>query len=158
MDDKLLLAKTWFIKAENDLRNAELVLDADTNDIPYDTVCFHSQQVAEKYLKGLLVILDIDFPKTHNIEVLLDLLEPHIPEIENYGHAVELTPYAVESRYPDDFVPVYEQEARDSLRIAQGIKALVLKMVVMLHPDWETLVNGVNVGSLLMMNNNPLSG
>lgn len=44
----------WVAKAEHDLRNAEYVLTL-TEACPTDTVCFHSQQCAEKYLKALLV-------------------------------------------------------------------------------------------------------
>ena len=53
-------------KAEHDLRNAEHTLTIE-QDCPFDTVCFHAQQCAEKYLKALLVWKGIPFPKTHNL-------------------------------------------------------------------------------------------
>ena len=46
------LAEQWFRKAENDLLNVENNFKADR--YPADTVCFHCQQAAEKYLKGFL--------------------------------------------------------------------------------------------------------
>ena len=39
--------RQWVEKAEHDLRNAECVLTLE-KDCPADTVCFHSQQCAEK--------------------------------------------------------------------------------------------------------------
>ncbi len=39
---------------------------------PTDTVCFHAQQCVEKYLKAVLVSEAIDFPKTHDLEELMD--------------------------------------------------------------------------------------
>jgi len=50
------LVKEWIHKAENDLLDAENNLRCPQ--IPTDTVCFHCQQVAEKYLKSLF-----DFPR-----------------------------------------------------------------------------------------------
>jgi HEPN domain-containing protein len=43
----------WIAKAENDLLNVENNLLASR--VPWDTVCFHAQQVAEKLLKAFLV-------------------------------------------------------------------------------------------------------
>ena len=45
-------------------------------------LCYHAQQAAEKALKAVLVFLNIDFPRTHNIRTLLDLLPAEIPIIE----------------------------------------------------------------------------
>jgi HEPN domain-containing protein len=53
MERGLEQARQWVRKADNDL------LDADNNlrseRIPFDTVCFHCQQAAEKCLKAALV-------------------------------------------------------------------------------------------------------
>jgi len=67
-DDKREVVKAWFRKAENDLINAEHTMKM--KNPPYDTVCFHAQQCAEKYLKGFLTFHEIEFPKTHSIEDL----------------------------------------------------------------------------------------
>jgi HEPN domain-containing protein len=44
-------ARVLIQKAESDLANASLCLQAN---IALDTVCFHAQQTAEKYLKAYL--------------------------------------------------------------------------------------------------------
>jgi len=43
----------WVAKADNDLQAARLSLRAG-KECPTDTVCFHAQQVIEKYIKALL--------------------------------------------------------------------------------------------------------
>ncbi len=44
---------SWLHKADHDLLNINNNLAA--SEIPWDTICFHSQQIAEKVLKGFLV-------------------------------------------------------------------------------------------------------
>ena len=63
--------RAWVEKANNDLKNAELVLAARDENCPYDTVCFHCQQAVEKYLKAFLVHQDISFPRSHNLSDLV---------------------------------------------------------------------------------------
>jgi len=67
-----LEVRRWVEKAEHDLRNAEHVLTL-REQCPTDTVCFHCQQCAEKYLKALLVFRGIAFPRTHDLVLLLNL-------------------------------------------------------------------------------------
>ena len=50
MDEQLkAITSQWLIKADNDLKTAEFGLTA--NEPITDTICFHCQQAAEKYLK-----------------------------------------------------------------------------------------------------------
>jgi HEPN domain-containing protein len=57
-DPVIELILEWIAKAENDLKNAAHTLKP-REECPTDTVCFHAQQCVEKYLKGLMVLLDI---------------------------------------------------------------------------------------------------
>lgn len=41
-----------------------------------DAVAFHIQQAAEKLLKALLASRSIEYPRTHDLEALLDLALP----------------------------------------------------------------------------------
>jgi len=61
-DRTLRHVRQWIEKAEHDLRNAEHTMTL-KEDCPFDTVCFHAQQCAEKYLKGFLVFQSSDFPE-----------------------------------------------------------------------------------------------
>ncbi|HPM02163.1 MAG TPA: HEPN domain-containing protein [Candidatus Cloacimonadota bacterium] len=126
MKDKNQLVQNWFKKAESDLQNAEIIIKSLSDFKPLDTVCFHCQQAVEKYLKGFLIFLEIDFPKTHNIEVLIDLLSEKYPDIEQFESAVILSKYAVELRYPDDYYMPDIEETNEAISIALSIKNFVL--------------------------------
>lgn len=54
----------WVEKAEGDW-NAARQLDRVRKDPNYDSVCFHCQQCAEKYLKARLVEAALSFARTH---------------------------------------------------------------------------------------------
>lgn len=87
-DDKGEVVKAWFKKAENDIINAENTIKMANP--PCDTICFHAQQCAEKYLKGFLTFHKIDFPKTHSLEYLVELCKQTIPEMEAEIENVEI--------------------------------------------------------------------
>ena len=53
MSGRETVAAEWVLKAENDLKAAAQVLKLGA-ECPTDTVCFHAQQCAEKYLKACL--------------------------------------------------------------------------------------------------------
>ncbi len=93
--------------------------------LPEDA-CFHAQQCAEKALKALLLQHQIPFPRTHAIEVLLDILKLYGQTVtENVNETFVLTEYAVQTRYPGDWEPVTKKEAQEALELA----ALVLSWV-----------------------------
>jgi HEPN domain-containing protein len=77
-----------------------------------ESVAFHCQQAAEKYLKAFLVWRGAEFPKTHSIGQLLDLLMPIAPELAKLIEDADmLTPFGVEIRYPGDFPEIrFDQE------------------------------------------------
>ena len=60
----------WFRKVENDLLVIKNNFSAE--EIPIDACCFHAQQAAEKYLKAYLVSRLVNFPKTHDLQYLLN--------------------------------------------------------------------------------------
>lgn len=115
----------WIEKAEQDLAAASIILNSEYSEKPVATVCFHSQQAAEKYLKAYLVFLDVVFPRTHNIGQLIELGLSHDGNLASLGEADTLSPYGVDIRYPDDFSIPTEDEARDALSTALKIKKYV---------------------------------
>jgi len=99
-------------------------------DVFLEDACFHAQQCAEKALKALLIQRGIDFPRTHVLETLLDLLTAagiRIPP--QVDEAFVLTQYAVETRYPGEWEPVTEEEARMALDLAAEVLAWVAKQI-----------------------------
>jgi len=76
--------------------------------IPDAVIGFHAQQAIEKLLKAVLAFRGIVFPRTHNLVALFKLVRDHgIPLLPSLDDAMQLTPFAVESRYDD---PIAEND------------------------------------------------
>ena len=88
-------ARMMYRAAERDA----LTLRSMTADAPVESFGFHVQQAAEKALKAWLALLGEEYPLTHSIETLLDLLDERGAAVESFRDLVEYTPYAVEFRY-----------------------------------------------------------
>jgi len=74
MSEEIQIAGQWLAKAEYDLLNADNNLAA--NQVPYDTVCFHCQQAAEKLLKAFLIGNGQPAAHTHDLFLLLEKVLP----------------------------------------------------------------------------------
>src|SRR5260370_29332305 len=115
-------------KAHKDWRCAQIDLAADPP-APEDAL-YHSQQAAEKALKGFLVWHDQPFLKTHDVGKLgkqaveLDLtLEPLIEEV------VEFTKYAWLFRYPGD---VEEPSVGEAVTVLHRVRVFVEAVTIRL--------------------------
>lgn len=118
------IVQQWVQKAENGLRTAEHTLTLQ-EDCPFDTVCFHAQQCVEKYVKALLVELACDFPKSHDIGELIELL-PAASQVPLSPHAQEaLSLYAVITRYPGNWEPLTREEAEEAVEMANQVKGVL---------------------------------
>ncbi len=120
--------QNWILKADKDLKVAEHELDIDRENRVTEAICFHCQQAVEKYLKAYLIFRNVDFGKTHNIEYLLELCATY----DKVFHTIEvgnLSFYAVEVRYPDDFYIPTTKEAKESMKIARTVKNIVLDRI-----------------------------
>jgi HEPN domain-containing protein len=122
------LIRAWCEKGRRDFITAQNALH-DNKEIFPDIVCFHSQQSAEKYLKAYLVFEDQDFPKTHALEDLVLLAAVKDPACKKlFTLASELSPYAVEIRYPESTSPSLH-DAREAVQSANTIMTYVLGMM-----------------------------
>lgn len=92
----------WVEKAEGDYHTA--LREYRARKVPnYDAACFHSQQCIEKYFKAYFQKRQVYFPKTHDLNVLLDLLLPYEPLWEIFRDELKMVSnYAVEIRYPGE--------------------------------------------------------
>jgi HEPN domain-containing protein len=114
--------RDWVRKAESDFKTAQHLCQSSPDFT--EGAAFHSQQSAEKYLKAFLVWHQIEFPKTHNIEVLLGLAGKADDKIrEILQEAMVLTPYGVEFRYPGDYPEVTRTDAERALWIADRVRS-----------------------------------
>lgn len=117
----------WFEKAKDDELSIQALIKEEG---PPSTICFLAQQIAEKYLKGLLVLHDKDFPKVHDLlelETLLRDVEPAVATIHQYLNI--LNRYYIETRYPGDFPEFTLKEAEEAFTAAVRIKKFVLSKV-----------------------------
>ena len=120
----IAVVREWIDKADNDLKNAAhtLALGAEG---PTDTICFHSQQCVEKYLKAFLVFTGINFPKTHDIEELMNLIPDRSrPELSIQDQR-RLTAYATVTRYPGGYEPIKLSEARAAVKLGRRIRKAI---------------------------------
>jgi HEPN domain-containing protein len=115
----LEMLRQWVRKAEHDLEAAK----------PYDTACFHCQQVVEKYLKALLTRLGIPAPRTHDLERLAALLPAEQRLSVPVARLVAINPYAVDVRYADDWREPDRDEAIHALETAEAVRAEALSLL-----------------------------
>jgi HEPN domain-containing protein len=84
-------------------------------------ICFMSQQAGEKALKAILVYLGINFPKTHDLDLIRELIPAGWEIKEKFPKLYDLSVWAVESRYPGHTPDVTEHEVRETLRLAEAV-------------------------------------
>lgn len=114
----------WLDKARKDLAAAEVLLKEGFGD--YENVGFHAQQAAEKFIKAFLVHYQVEFPKSHNVALLRQLVARVDPRLaETLVAADALTPYGVEFRYPGDLPSVSRDEGEKAIRLAAQTRALI---------------------------------
>lgn len=81
---------------------------------------FHAQQAAEKAIKGVLTLVGVEFPKTHNLAALRDLLPDSTWVGETDATLEKITRWAMSERYPQWTDPSKE-EAIEAVEVATGI-------------------------------------
>jgi HEPN domain-containing protein len=111
--------KSWIAYAEDDFGAAKTLLSLKKPLL--GAVCFHAQQCAEKYMKALLILKDVDFPKTHDL-LTLDTLCSEAGVFTAFGRQqlVDLTKHASQARYPGN-QPTLE-EAKEAIEIAKSVR------------------------------------
>jgi HEPN domain-containing protein len=114
--------KLWILKAADDL----IVIDKLTQFevIATSAVCFHCQQVVEKYLKAFLIANGVEIRKTHNIEFLLAQCEDFDPDFSLIDPK-DLNDFGVDIRYPGDIYSPSTEETLEHKQIALDVKELV---------------------------------
>lgn len=82
--------EAWLAYAHSDLALAAAIIPG----VMRENLCFHAQQAAEKSLKAVLIDRQVDYPKTHSIKLLIELLPADIERPQALLDAVVLTEYA----------------------------------------------------------------
>jgi HEPN domain-containing protein len=73
--------------------------------------------------------LEIEFPRSHDIEALVRLLPKGIDFSLTVEQQRTLTDYATVTRYPGGYEPVSLTEAKEAVKIARQFKRKVLKLL-----------------------------
>ena len=118
--DKFAEMRGWLVKADDDLRGAEIDLAA-SPPLSGDAL-FHCQQAVEKALKGFLTLYDRPFRKTHDLDELATECEQMDDSLVGIlDRARDLTPFAWRFRYPGDDEPPPAVEIVEALALARDV-------------------------------------
>ena len=117
--DRLADTTRWLRYAEEDLTTAETLLAQ--SHVPPRQACWFAQQAAEKTLKAVLIFLQSDFRKTHDLNALRDLL----PDSWHLKTALpdlgDLNKWAVGARYPDSVQEATKANASEAVKQARAV-------------------------------------
>lgn len=118
------LAQEWFEQALSDYQYA--VIGLKENQV-FPQIAFLSQQVAEKFLKGFLILHAIEPPRIHDLTKLLDECVKVKPELEGLRDACEsLTGFYIEVRYPPDIPQYSKTEIQEAFDHATQVKDTIM--------------------------------
>ncbi len=121
----------WLAYAQTDLDAAHALL-REPDHYPRQ-VCFLAQQATEKALKAVLVLLEIEFPFTHDLDRLREMVPIGWKVKMAFPNLYALSIWAVEARYPGDMPQVVEADARDALQTAEAVYQIIVD-------DWQVHV------------------
>jgi HEPN domain-containing protein len=116
--------KQWLFRADEDIATIQALSSLDQSAFG-STICFHCQQAVEKYLKAFLVFNHTDFPKTHDVDYLLNKCMTIDSESFDSIDLKNLTEFGVDIRYPDDFYVPTNEEIVYYMDIAKKIQEIV---------------------------------
>ena len=125
-------AKRLLVAAQKDLTALQSMLDATA--FADEIFGFHAQQAIEKSLKAWLALVGKKYPRTHDIGLLISLLEESGEEAKAFSDLAEFNPYAVQLRY-DAFDDLNEDLERDPIitRVTQLVEQ-VRQMIATKEP------------------------
>lgn len=116
-------AHLWLRYAQEDLQTAHVLLSNEAC-VPRHAAWL-AQQAGEKALKASLIAHGIPFPRTHDLDLLVERL-PLGSKIRTIPVDFSaLTEYAVDARYPGDLADVTAYESRMAVEFAAVIVATV---------------------------------
>jgi HEPN domain-containing protein len=128
--DRRRIGRRWLDHAAEDLRVARACMTMVPPSL--GTAAYLCQQAAEKAVKGLLVLADVPFAKTHDLQRLGTLAAPHYPQHDAALAAVhELTARNFVFRYPD-FDAEAEPSPEELAAAMQPVDALLEGLAVQL--------------------------
>lgn len=127
-ENKKIILGRWFKKGDEDELNASSILKH--RDGTPSAVCFLSQQMAEKYLKALLIFYDQEIVKIHDLLRLESTLADFASDIRELHEDMDLlNDFYIETRYVGDFPEFTWSDAEKAYDAAKRIKEFVTEKV-----------------------------
>jgi HEPN domain-containing protein len=118
------LVRMWLNKAEEDFCVSKHLLTQQSG--YHGAIGFHSQQAAEKFLKAYLVRHQVEFPKTHDLEKIFDLVSSVDKKLaDSLRHTAVLSIYGVEVRYPGDMPELSFEDAHKANVLAAEVREAI---------------------------------
>ena len=122
------VAENWIDYAETDLEAAKILFAK--GEFFFHVAMFHAHEAAEKSIKAILIIEEIKFPKTHDLDQLLSLLEEQKTIDANlYTLISPLQEFTVEVRYPNDDILITDRDIQHAINSSSEILALAKKKI-----------------------------
>jgi len=125
--DKITESNKWIEFAENDYEAATLLEKAHKPLL--EIICFHCQQSAEKYLKAYIIRNEGEIKRTHNLgEILKDCIKYDSNFESIKDSCIDLTDYAVETRYPYPF-EIDITDMKKAISDMKNIRTFIIKKI-----------------------------
>lgn len=120
------IVREWFAKGDNDIKDAEFLF---RHKRALETVSFHIQQAAEKYLKGFLISRGRKLEMIHDlVKLLRDAIEIDVDFAQFKNMAEKTTNFYFESRYPLGYEVEYtKEEIKEALAQTKKLIKLIKK-------------------------------
>ena len=122
MKERLFMIRyeEWIIRAKGSLTISKVEKNIAAGDVFfYEDLCYQAQQAVEKVLKGFLIYFGVEPEFTHNIEVLINELKKFTDVPIYINEAVELTNYAIITRYPGEYQEITKEKYEKAVKTAQ---------------------------------------
>ena len=118
----------WLEAAQEDIDVAQRLAK---DGVAFRSICYHSQQAAEKALKAGLVMDGQSPPRTHNLETLRRLMvqDGNWSQLDPNWDLQRLTDWEVSGRYPDPNPPPTAGDAKAMLALAEDVVRVVVEQL-----------------------------
>jgi len=114
----------WVEFAEHDFFASQTLLQS--SKVPYEIVAFHCQQIAEKYLKAVLIQNNLPVPFIHDLAKINRLAQAGFPELKRLESICELlSPFGTVTRYPGSAMAIGSEHMTSVIGWAESIRRLV---------------------------------
>ena len=111
----------WLRFARRDLRGAG------AQELDPALRCYLAQQAGEKAIKAVLIFSEIDFPYSHDLDLLRELVPVGYPFPNEFPKLSELTNWMTAGRYPGEYEEATSADAASAVDLASRLVEAVVR-------------------------------